>query len=382
MKRVTAVLTWLTGVALTFHAIVGIVLARGLRKGALLVTDRPPPPGVLVRARYEDQIALEAVGEHQEIAHPGVIGLKWPGGYGRAGGVTSVEGGVVTRRFETVLGEPPICPRDDDGCVRVGVEGYAYPHSPEDVGLAYTEVTYESPLGPMGAWMVPGDDAGSPWAILVHGWTAERREFVRMLPSFHRMGMTTLVIGYRNDPGLPSDPSGHHRFGLSEWADLEAATRFAIEAGARDVVYGGASTGGAIVLAALERSELVNEIASGLFFDSPNATMADTVRQATSEVLGGRWLVKLGMWVADLRWDVDWDAIDYASRAGSIITVPTLIFHGTADPTVPISVSRRIAANSPELVQLEEVRDAGHVMSWNADPETYSAKLERFLKQF
>ena len=379
MKRVTKAFGWVGGLVLTFHAIVGLVLARGLRRGALLVTDRPPPPGILVRSLAEGTISLEAIEEHQEVGHPGVIGLRWPDGYGQAGRIRDITDDVVTREFIPMMGSPPVCVGMPDDCVRVGVEGYAYPDSPHDVGLDYEEVTYTSQLGPMESWLVPAEGHDVPWAILVHGWTAERREFVRMLPTFHRLGMPTLIIGYRNDPGLPSDPTGHHRFGLSEWADLEAATRHVTEAGASRIVYGGASTGGAIVLAALERSELVRQKACGLYFDSPNATMADTVRQATAEVRGGRWLVEVGMWVADLRWDVDWEAIDYASRAGTTISVPTLVFHGTADPTVPVDVSRRLAANAPGLVDLIEVPNAGHVMSWNADPEFYSRELESFL---
>lgn len=87
------------------------------------------------------------------------------------------------------------------------------------------------------------------------------------------------------------------------------------------------------------------------------------------------------MFIADLRWDVDWRAIDYASRAGDIISVPTLVFHGLEDDRVPVEVSRRLAAGAPAHVELIEVENAGHVTSWNVDGGRYEEALIEFLTE-
>jgi pimeloyl-ACP methyl ester carboxylesterase len=63
------------------------------------------------------------------------------------------------------------------------------------------------------------------------------------------------------------------------------------------------------------------------------------------------------------------------------LTAPTLVFHGTADQTIPISVSRQLEAKVPDLVELVETPAAGHVMSWNADPERYERYLRSFLER-
>ncbi len=374
---------WLTAVGVLavagFHVVVGWFMAHGLRRGALAVTDRPEPPGVWIREVGTKHLVLEADDVRQDVGHPGVIGLAWNGGYARAGEVTHVVDRRITRELLSIDREPPICP--GAACEPVAIEGYAYPDSPNDVDLDYEPVTYKSPLGTMNAWRVPAAQPSHRWAILVHGWTAEKREMVRMLPPFHRQGYTSLVINYRNDPGHPEDPSGHHRFGLSEWEDLEAAVRYAQDHGATELVVGGASTGGAIALAALERSDVVREMTVGLFLDSPNAIMAETVRLATADSRATQLLIELGMWIADLRWKVDWAATNYVSRADQTITVPTLVFHGTADQTVPISVSRQLAARVPDFVELIEVPAAAHVMSWNADPSGYEKRLEAFLRR-
>jgi fermentation-respiration switch protein FrsA (DUF1100 family) len=69
------------------------------------------------------------------------------------------------------------------------------------------------------------------------------------------------------------------------------------------------------------------------------------------------------------------------ARADQILQVPALVFHGSADQTVPISVSRQLEAKVPRLVELVETQAAGHVMSWNADPARYEGYLTRFLQK-
>ena len=87
------------------------------------------------------------------------------------------------------------------------------------------------------------------------------------------------------------------------------------------------------------------------------------------------------MRIADLRWKIDWEATNYVARAGETLRVPTLVFHGTSDQTIPISVSRQLEARAPAMVELVETPAAGHVMSWNADPARYERYLRNFLER-
>ena len=75
-----------------------------------------------------------------------------------------------------------------------------------------------------------------------------------------------------------------------------------------------------------------------------------------------------------------WSEIDYLDRASEIVDVPGLVFHGTNDGRVPIEHSRRLAAEVG-TVALIEFAGAGHVTSWNSDPDTYDAELRRFLTE-
>lgn len=375
-----AVLAVVTG-----HIAFGWVLANGLRNSALRIQEPNPGEGLAVRSLIEGKITVQATGPRQEVGHPGVIGLRWATGYGRMGNLTEVTTNGVTRLFELVEGDaPPICP---DGavldCPQVYPDGYAFPNDPRDVGLDFEEIEYPSSLGPMGAWVVA--PTGQIWAIHVHGWTANRREAIRLLRPLSSLGVTSMVIDYRNDPGAPADPSGHYRFGLHEWEDVEAAVAYALAAGASEIICVGYSTGAAHVMSFLEQSALSSHV-TGLVFDAPNVILAETIRHGTKDLkvpgIGVRaspLLIEFGMWIADLRWSIDWDRTNYVQRAEEVIRVPTLVFHGTSDPRVPISISRQLEARLPDLVLLEEVQAAGHVMSWNADPARYESVLGAFV---
>ncbi len=295
---------------------------------------------------------------------------------------------MVIRRFELLEGSsPPPCPdRPLRECTPLFLGSYAYPGDPSAVGLDFEDIEYQSALGPAGAWRVPGHDPDR-WALHIHGWTAHRREALRLLRPFSDMGFGSFVIDYRNDEGAPRDPSGRHRFGVTEWEDVEAAVRHVIDSGASKIVLVGYSTGAAHAMSFLERSQL-NQSVIGAVFDSPNIILKDTTRLGSQgarfPVFGlpvTRAVAEIGMWISHLRDDVDWVATDYVSRAKETLRVPTLVFHGTDDRRVPISTSRRLAEEAPALVTLVETPDAGHVMSWNADRDGYEVTLRRWLSE-
>lgn len=359
------------------HLVIGWFVANGLREGVFRVYPREKERSIRVRSVSDGLIVLEAPEPRQDLGHPGVMGVVWDGGYGTVGDVLAAGDGTITRSFRPVDGEPPICVGRLEGCPPVALDSFAYPEGPGDVGLEHDSTTYQSELGPMGAWSVP-TPPGRRWAVMCHGWTAERRELVRMLPVFNQRGWSSLVIDYRNDPGMPVDPTGRHRFGLSEWSDVESAVRHVRDRGAEEIALMGCSTGGALVMAFLEHSQLAEHV-SAVVLDSPNLVLADTIRLGTTGLRATRLMIEVGMWLADVRWKVDWDATDYVSRAEAYLRVPTIVFHGTSDHTVPIEESRRLQARIPGLVELVETPAAGHVMSWNADPERYDRYLGRFL---
>ena len=197
-------------------------------------------------------------------------------------------------------------------------------------------------------------------------------------------GMSVLAITHRNDEGQPGDASGIHQYGTTEWEDLEGAIDFARSEGAEQLVLGGLSTGAAVVMSFLERSDRADGTV-GLVFDSPNIDFGTTVNHNAARrklpVVGLpvpsslTWVAKM---IGTLRWGVDWDEINYVSRADGL-EVPVLILHGTDDPSVPIETSRQLASLRPDLVTLVEFEGAKHVQSWNVDQQKYADAINAFV---
>ena len=320
--------------------------------------------------------------EHEMLDAPSTYGIAWDGGYGQVSGpVVSTDGDVVVRRFSVLAGAPP------ETDTTANLETAAFPDDPRfALGLTATEVEVEAPLGTFPAWFVPGTTSPQDtWAVLVHGKGGDRAEMYRMGRSTVAAGLPTLDITYRNDEGLPKDPSGLYQFGRTEWRDLAAAIDYAAANGAERVVLGASSMGGGIVASYLRHRKAGDgPQVVGLVLDSPMLDFGETVRFGASQLdvplLGHvpgvlTWSAQT---LAAQRYDIDWDAVDYLSDT-SWLTMPALVFHGTADTTVPISTSRQLASQHPDTVELVVTQGVEHVRSWNAGPETYDKAVQAFL---
>src|SRR5690606_10521072 len=112
------------------------------------------------------------------------------------------------------------------------------PESAGDLGLE--EVTYESDLGEFDAWYIPA--SGDVWVIHVHGKGATPAEAEPLFQPLKDAGYPQLSITYRNDAGQPLDPSGHYRYGVTEWDEVYGVGG---ESRGRDDA---SATGGALIL--------------------------------------------------------------------------------------------------------------------------------------
>lgn len=325
----------------------------------------------------------DPLGEDSVLDGDAVWGIRWTRaagtpaqvGYGQVSDDGTGED-EVTRSFEVLDGQAP-----QVGDL-VDLDGYAFPPVPEAaLGREAREVAFDGPDGDLPAWVVPGER--STWVVLVHGKGAERTEMLRMMRATVEAGLPSMSIGYRNDAGVAPDASGMYQFGTTEWQDLRAAVEHARENGADDVVLVGASMGGGIVAAYLER--VPDAPVVGIVLDSPMLDFGETVsfgaEQEELPVFGHvpaplTWSAKR---IATLRYGVDWEELDYLDDT-AWLRVPALVFHGTGDLRVPVGTSELLAERRPELVDLVVTPGAAHVASWNADPERYEARLTDFLE--
>jgi hypothetical protein len=246
------------------------------------------------------------------------------------------------------------------------------------------EVAYASPLGDMDAWYLPA--SGGTWVIHVHGNGATPAEAEHLFAPLQGAGYPQLAITYRNDAGQPSDPSGYHQYGLTEWQDVAAAVDFARENGATGIVFSGFSSGASHILAYMYRHNLVEN--RGVFMDSPNIDMADAVDFRLSmepipmlPITVPPTVAEIAKFFTSLRIGVNWRSIDYAEDAGLTLHAPALLQHGTADASVPARQSAAFAEASSDLARLVQYDGAEHVKLYEADPERYLREVLDFLSE-
>ena len=359
-----------------FYGVGGWYFADEFRNDALDVEPYQSTQDVRVTAASAATVALDTV-DDPSVAADGWFGMSWDGGAGLTGPILDSVGTSVVREFVPLYGDMV---RAGD---RVDFDPWVWPIDPEQgLGLAFNDVTFDTPLGQMEAWEIPADPGS--WVIMVHGKGADKREGLRLAAIVNGLGMTSLLIDYRNDEGAPEDPSGMYQYGVTEWQDLEGAVEYALDHGAEHIVLAGLSSGAAASMALLYESSLATEI-DQVIFDSPNIDMEQTVRHGASQrrlpVVGlaiPDSLVTAAMWIAERRFGVDFDAWDYLSRADEL-RAPMLVLHGDRDATVPHRVSVDLATARPDLVTYHEFIDADHVGSWNVDRDRYAAAVVGFL---
>jgi uncharacterized protein len=386
-SRARRVLRRLLGVLIALAVLAVVLLGAGgwyysgeIHAGALAVEPGPRGvvPDTVVESVSGTEVVLRRTGERVDddpLLRPDTYGLVWEGGAAVLTGSPEVrDDGTVERDLEVVDGEAP------QPGTRADLRGEVWTDPTAAYGAAYDEVDVPCEGGTCPAWLVPGDAA--TWVVAVHGKGAARTELLRGVGPAVDAGLPALFITYRNDPEAPADPSGRYGQGATEWRDLEAAVRVALDRGAEDVVLYGASMGGSIVASFLERSDLAG-VVRGLVLDAPMLDLAATVEHGAERrdlpVIGGvpGVLTDTARWIAAVRYDVDWEAVDHLPA--DWLEVPALVFHGTEDGLVPVSTTDEFAADRPDLVTAVRVAGAGHVRAWNTDPEAYEQRVTSFL---
>lgn len=267
---------------------------------------------------------------------------------------------------------------------------YFYCGTPETaLGLGYEDVLVTSDVGDLPTWLVrpePEQDTGD-WAILVHGRSAQREECLRALPVLHRAGFTSLVPKYRNDPGAPPSADGRYSLGLSEWRDIDAAMRYALAHGARRLVLVGWSMGGAIVLQALNRSDVAHRVhrvilnAPVIDWGSVLAHQADLhfIPRPIDHLARSLMRSRLSRHLLGIAEPVDVAATNWVDRADEV-THRIFIIHSATDETVPHQPSQDLARRRPGLVHTFVWPRARHCQEWNTNPSLWDDLVASFLR--
>ncbi|MEU1481079.1 alpha/beta fold hydrolase [Streptomyces sp. NPDC005760] len=372
----------------------GIVAGRIASDAGLKAPPGRPLPGeprLTVHSTAAGRIALT-----RDLAalRPGTYGLAGDASHAVVGDVLTAEAhsaDSVVRRLERVT-HGTLAPGD-----KVWLTPNAYVGDPKSaLGLDHTDVDIPGELGALPAWFVPG--RRDTWVIAVHGLGTTREHALNIMEFLHRHRFPVLAPTHRGDVGAPRPPDGLNHFGETEWRDLDAAMRYAVDHGARQLVLHGWSTGATMALRAAARSDLRDRV-KGLVLDSPVLSWELTLRALAAARHTPGVLLPLAVRAAQGRTGLPSDHSGlYADRTVPYAVhedrpredrpddkdhdrppPPTLVFHGPDDTIAPWNLSRRLAATHPDRITLHTVRQAPHAAMWNADPSAYEETLRRFL---
>lgn len=292
--------------------------------------------------------------------------------------VVGPEGADGQRRVLDLQGELP------DAGDRYGLARDVW-LSAEQAGLSANDVTLRTLDGQRFPSWVIRDKGSTKWAVLVHGKNAARSEMLRLARPLHAAGYNVIIPTYTGDVGAPPSDDGMVHYGRTEWTDIEAAVQYAVDQEATKIVLGGASHGGAVALGLLAHSTLSRRI-DGLILDSPASSLRDVIDEAaesrTLPVVGlpiPESLEDVAAWITSARYQVSFSAIDYTDMKG-LVDVPLLTFQGADDTTVPQAVNDRfMREGAGQGGTYKVVPGAGHVQSWNVDPERYEDTVTAFV---
>ncbi|MBG6182650.1 pimeloyl-ACP methyl ester carboxylesterase [Arthrobacter sp. CAN_A214] len=257
---------------------------------------------------------------------------------------------------------------------------------PSDLGLADEEVRIPVDGGGAPAWLVRAEVPSETWAILIHGRGANRSETLRALHPARNLGLTSLVISYRNDGEAPSAPDGRYGLGMTEWRDVEAAIDYAVSHGARQVVLFGWSMGGAIALQTADLSRHRRRI-SALVLNGPVINWIEVLAHHAELNRIPAPVGRLGQWllasdaakrVTGLAAPLDLKSMDWIARAEQL-TIPTLILHSEDDEFVPVGASAQLAERNRAFVTFERFHRARHTKEWNVAPERWEQTVTGWL---
>lgn len=351
-----------------------------------------------------------------ETTVDGVYSLRFAGGEGHAriGEILSWSpaAGEVVREVQEVYSG------DLSAASRGWWAGTVYP-DPAAAGYRFHEVELPMEMGAAPCWVVPAgqerdpqraaehsttarqnrrDDAQheaahaaaedpaaqqlpGPWAIMVHGRGAQRMEAIRALDTAQRMGLTSLLISYRNDREAPASPDGRYGLGFTEWKDVQLAISYAKLRGATRIVLFGWSMGGAICLQTADlsiyRADIAGMVLTGPVVDwftlFTHHTASRHIPSAITTMAQSLITSPRGLWLTGLAAPLDLGSLDWITRADQLQT-PTLILHSADDEFVPDTASKRLAElnDRVEMVGFERAR---HTKEWNVDPQGWESSV-------
>ena len=372
MRTVTRRARWPRMIVAVF-LLIGVLSAAGIGgvgwyfSAQLLTPDHSPPKyDVTVRLVTATSVGLDTT---PDTSREGTFGLEWVGGHAIVGKILSTADGTVTR---TLQGATATLQVGD----HVVLTSQVYQGDPEEAfGIPSSDVEIPGELGTTPAWYVPG--RLRDFVIVVHGYNGPQTDGLRIVPVLAKLGLPMVLIRYRNDIGAPASQDHLLHLGDTEWRDVEAAVKWALDQGAQRIVVVGISMGGALVQMFMQRSSLASKVPA-VVLDSPVLDWHAVLNFQAAR----RGLPAAFVWSTEqiIRFRTGFDVTGYNQvRDSTSLRAPILLFQDGQETFVPPDRAASLAKARPDLIDYHFYPHAGHTEEWNVDPAGYEATLKSFL---
>jgi fermentation-respiration switch protein FrsA (DUF1100 family) len=224
--------------------------------------------------------------------------------------------------------------------------------TPAEAGLIAEQIRFGSAEDkiPLAGWLLPKGDRA---IVLVHGlncnsWTGAQRDIARSLVE---AGFSVLVFDLRGHGRSGGDVLG---LGWHERRDVRAAVDLLLERGfeAGRIGLHGVSYGAATaLLSAAAIPEVGAVVADSAFADARDVMFEQIERRTGIPSWAPSVFLRPGIiFVTDLRYSLDLDAIPPERAVSDIAPRPILFIHGSKDDVIPVRHSRRlrVASRNPD----------------------------------
>ncbi|HHW01028.1 MAG TPA: alpha/beta hydrolase [Clostridiaceae bacterium] len=218
--------------------------------------------------------------------------------------------------------------------------------------------------------------------ILAHDYGKNRLQFeedtMNIVKGFLNKGYNVLTFDFRN-----SGKSGGSltSMGVLEKDDLTAVINYTTRVhNSKHIVLMGFCTGANASILAGAKAKNVDAV----ILDSPYTDFDDYVNYRAK-----KWNLPLKLFrytipkAVKVLGNINTDDINPIGEITDLSPRPVLFIHGKDDSSVPVSNSRELYAlyskTSSNNTELWEVEGAGHLESYNKNPETYISRVLKFL---
>ena len=242
----------------------------------------------------------------------------------------------------------------------------------------YQRVEIESDELTLQAYYLPAADSKDT-LLLMHGYHAEALyEVCPMVRFYHELGYNLLIPDQR---AHCSSDGKYLSFGILERRDVRRWCEMLCDRFAPNHIFlGGVSMGGATVLmSALEQlPPQVRGIIADCPFADPAAQFCYSLRHKL-HLPATPFLYLCGIWSRLL---AGFHFTDVALSDYAAVTLPLLVLHGTADPTVPHTASEELMQHWGGEKQLILFEGCAHAYAAVYDPPRYFNAVTAFLQKY